>query len=38
VNFHSMPPPNPPRIDARRAAAFILGLKYPFGKLEASKF
>jgi hypothetical protein len=34
-----MPPANPPRIDARRtAAAFILGLKYPFGKLEASKF
>jgi hypothetical protein len=30
-----MPPANSPQIDARRAAAFILGLKYPFGKLEA---
>jgi hypothetical protein len=33
-----MPPPDPPRLDARRTAAFILGLKYLVGKLEASKF
>jgi hypothetical protein len=33
-----MPPANPPRIDARRTAVFILGLKYPVGKIEASKF
>src|SRR5262245_10166073 len=28
VNLHSTPPPRTPRIDARRAAGFILGLKY----------